>query len=66
MIGGQDNTHGEDAARVANNNADNRESTRIYLAVPRAPHMVGHQVTSQRVQRLIAANDNRPPTFHDG
>ena len=60
MIRGRDSAHNKDSAGFGIGDAGNPESPRIYLAVPQVRQIAGRQMTPLKLQRLTAANDNRP------
>jgi hypothetical protein len=61
MIEEEDRAADDFEPTAANDNGDGNTWTRIDAAVLRIARLIGRQMAREEIERLSAANDNRPP-----
>ena len=65
MIEDEDRAADDGQPPAANDNGNAEGRARIDAAVLRIARLIGRQMAREKFERLIAANDNRPPGRYD-
>jgi len=65
MIEDDDRPADDGPPPAANDNGNVEGRARIEAAILRVARMIGRQMARENFERIIAANDNRPPERYD-
>lgn len=65
MIEDDDHPADDGPPLAANDNGNAEGRARVDAAVLRIARLIGRQMARERFERMIAANDNRPPERYD-